>query len=89
MGGSGTLLAGGVMPALTLLAKAALILGMAWTLARIAHASSAAVRHAIWASALLAVVVLPPLAPARCSRCDWRRGMRGSIPTIPTSAVSG
>ena len=63
MDGSGILLAGGAMPALTLLAKAALILGMAWTLARIAHRSSAAVRHAIWASALLAVVVLPPLAP--------------------------
>ena len=59
MGGTGILLDGGVMPALTLLAKAALILGFAWTLARAAHRSSAAVRHAIWAASLLAVVVLP------------------------------
>jgi beta-lactamase regulating signal transducer with metallopeptidase domain len=62
--GAGILLDGGVMPAFILLVKAGLILGFAWTLAHAARRSSAAVRHAIWAVALLSVVVLPPLAPA-------------------------
>ena len=91
---AGTLLTGAAIYLLVVMLKATAILAVAWLLAASAPKSSAAVRHGIWATALvlvgllpLATSSLPPLAvhlPAFV-----REGAQGSTPQPASVATSG
>ena len=49
--------------------RTALILAMAWTIARLLSRATAATRHLVWHLAVIAVLAAPILAPAHAEIC--------------------